>query len=105
MVYRSKLEIRADILGVAKDGAKRAHIIYLANLSYKVLKNYLYDLLEGGMLHIDKKTGIFYTTYRGSKYRKEILKLEKRHKTLLKRKEELDKEKDAFLVEFGLQVK
>jgi len=103
MVYRSKLEIRADILGVAKDGAKKTDILYQANLSYKVLKKYLHDLLEGGMLHIDRYSGKFFTTYRGEKYRKEILKLEKRHKRLLKRKEELDKEKDVFLVNLGFK--
>jgi predicted transcriptional regulator len=102
--YRSMLEIRADILGVAKDGTEKIEIIYKANLSYKLLTNYLNDLLEGGMLHIEKKTGKYYTTYRGSKYRKRILKWMKWDKKVRQMKEELDKERDAILIEFGLKV-
>ena len=105
MVYRSKLEIRADILSVAKDGSKPTNIMYEADLNHKMLIRYLQDLLEGGMLHFDKKTGIYYTTYRGSKHRKEILKTEKTYKKLLQRKKELKKEKVAILIDFGLQVK
>lgn len=38
--YRSRVEIVADILEVASDGALKTHIMYKCNLSYKLLEQF-----------------------------------------------------------------
>ena len=67
--YRSRLEIIADILKAAKDGAKKTRIMYFANLSYSLLEKYLakvikaklivnngdeYEITEKGRLFLEK---------------------------------------------------
>ncbi len=47
---RSRLEIIGNILGVAKYGVKKTHIMYKANLSYSQLVEYLTSLTERGLL-------------------------------------------------------
>jgi predicted transcriptional regulator len=44
---RSRLEIIGNILGVAKYGAKKTHIMYRANLSYSQLQEYVGFLTNG----------------------------------------------------------
>lgn len=51
--YRNKLQIIAEILEIARDGAKKTHIMYRANLSYKLVCKYLNDVVECGFAHID----------------------------------------------------
>ena len=52
--YRSKLEIVRDILHVAangsESGSKKTHIMYGANLSYKLLTKYLDEVLDSGLI-------------------------------------------------------
>ena len=66
---RSDIEILADILEVAKSGAKKSHIVYKANLNFEIVKNYL-DLLQrsGLITGPDGKDKLFSTTEKGTKY-------------------------------------
>jgi len=50
--YRSRLEIIADVLCVVNDndGARKTRIMYQANLSYKLLTQYLNDVVEAGLV-------------------------------------------------------
>ena len=48
--YRSRLEIIADILNVVGDGAKKTRIMYIANLSYKLLEKYLKKTIEADLI-------------------------------------------------------
>lgn len=66
---RSNIEISADILRVARDGAKKSHIVYKANLNFKLVKTYLDRLREAGLIAgPDGRRRIFTTTERGVKY-------------------------------------
>ena len=47
---RNNLDIYADILRIAKTGALKTHIVYRANLNFKIVKNYLSELLATGLL-------------------------------------------------------
>lgn len=59
-VYRGRLEIIRDILQVVRDTCSRkTHIMYRANLSYKLLKNYLEYVLGAGLIEYDGNA--FYT--------------------------------------------
>ncbi|MFH0748622.1 MAG: winged helix-turn-helix domain-containing protein [Candidatus Bathyarchaeota archaeon] len=66
---RSDMEILADILRVAKGGAKKSHIVYKANLNFKIVKNYLNILRSSGLIAcpegIDR---VFSTTEKGTEY-------------------------------------
>ena len=47
---RNNMEITADILKIAKNGAKRTHIVYKANLNFKLLSEYLEELEKNGLV-------------------------------------------------------
>jgi predicted transcriptional regulator len=68
--YRSKLQIIADILVVARKGAKKTRIMYQANLSYNLLKRYLTETLEAGLVSIDKDKKLYITTQKGEVFLK-----------------------------------
>jgi predicted transcriptional regulator len=46
---RSRFDIIADILQVAKDGAKKTQVMYQCNLSHHQTDKFLTDLLETGL--------------------------------------------------------
>lgn len=59
---RSKLEITADILRVAVGGARKSHIVYQANLNFQIIKNYLKELINSGLLQSPTNGSKLYTT-------------------------------------------
>jgi len=61
-VRRNDLDICADILQVARAGAKKTHIVYQANLNFKILKGYLQRLIANGMLEPSPEGRLFMTT-------------------------------------------
>ena len=51
--YRRGLEIIADILDAVGDGAKKTRIMYIANLSYRLLGKYLTKTIDAGLVAND----------------------------------------------------
>ena len=51
--YRNRVDIIADILKVAIEGAKKTRIMYFANLSYKLLEKYLAETSKIGFLRFN----------------------------------------------------
>ena len=74
--YRNRLQIVADILVVAEDGAKKTHIMYGANLSYGLLSQYLAQVLDAGLVHIDGK-GLYKLTEKGRMFLEDFNKYSK----------------------------
>jgi predicted transcriptional regulator len=74
-VRRSPMEMICDILAVVSGGpTKPTHILYKANMSWKVLSSYLDFLTSNGMLKKEEESGkrsIYNLTLKG----KQILKL------------------------------
>jgi predicted transcriptional regulator len=64
-VRRNDLDICADILQVAKAGAKKTQIVYQANLNFKIVKGYLQRLMDNGMLDPSQEGRLFVTTSAG----------------------------------------
>jgi len=62
---RDRLKIIAEILQVAKNGAKKTHIMYQCNLSYRQTKKYLNHLQKIGFLRIGNS---YDTTEKGSQF-------------------------------------
>ena len=57
MRERNNLDITADIIKLAKDkdGVKKTHVQYGANLSWDLTKQYLENMVSGGLLIIEGK--------------------------------------------------
>lgn len=67
--YRSRADIVADMLEVAKDGAIKTRIMYRALLSFPQLKEYLELLTDSGLLEY-REDRMYYTTERGRHFLK-----------------------------------
>ena len=66
---RNNMDITADILRIAKGGANKTRIVYLANLNFRILHEYLDELVESGLIANDQEgNGIIKTTERGMQY-------------------------------------
>jgi predicted transcriptional regulator len=65
---RNDLDICADILQVAKAGAKKTQIVYQANLNFKIVKKYLSRLIDTGMLMTADESSLYTTTNRGIEF-------------------------------------
>ena len=50
--YRRRFEIIGAILSVAEKGAKKTKIMYVANLSYRLLKKYLEETMKIGLIQL-----------------------------------------------------
>ena len=66
MGRRNDLDICADILQVARDGAKKTHLVYRANLNFTIVKKYIRRLRENGLL--ESINGRFFTTEKGFEF-------------------------------------
>ena len=67
---RNNLDICVEILQVARMGAKKTHIVYKANLNFRIVIEYINRLIKSGMLFSAKNSGIYTTTERGEKFLK-----------------------------------
>ncbi len=76
---RSRIEIAADMLDAAVDGAGKTRIMQNANLSYDLLLKYLSFLTETGLLECTKSNGVYYITSKGSRFLKEFRELQILH--------------------------
>jgi predicted transcriptional regulator len=50
--HRGSFDIIADILDASRGGAKRTHLMYQCNLSFRQLKSYSYFLVKQGFLRM-----------------------------------------------------
>jgi predicted transcriptional regulator len=82
-VKRDSFGIIAEILELAKHGAKKTHITYQCNLSYGQTRDYLTYLLDVGFVG---KGGSFHTTEKGLEFLKAYKTLEHLMNTKTSRK-------------------
>jgi len=75
MMRRSDLDICADILVAARSGAKKTHIVYRANLNFKLVRKYLRRLIENGLLHPSPEKNVYTTTDEGMDFLEQYRKL------------------------------
>jgi len=75
-VRRSPMEMVCDILAVVSEGpTKPTHILYKANMSWKVLTSYLTYLTKSGMVEKEDEEGGKRSTYRLTVKGRQILGL------------------------------
>ena len=67
---RSRMEIIAIILSLARSGAKKTHLLYGSNLSVSNYNKYLKELLESGLLKEKNENGkrLYRTTNKGKEF-------------------------------------
>jgi predicted transcriptional regulator len=66
--YRRKLDIVADILLVASQGAKKTQIMYKANLSYKLLTKYLNEIRRAYLVSFQREKRCYVLTSKGQEF-------------------------------------
>jgi predicted transcriptional regulator len=66
MGRRQKYDIIADILKIAAMGSKKTRLVYLSNLNFTILKEYLEILLKKELLEMSNDE--IYTTFKGFFY-------------------------------------
>ena len=95
--YRSRLDIIADILQAASKNAKKTHIMYQANLSYKVLKKYLRKMNEASLIRYVCDKECYSLTVKGrdfldsyNEYARRSRELEERLSEVNSRKRDLE---------------
>jgi predicted transcriptional regulator len=74
-VRRNDLDICADILTAARAGAKKTHIVYGANLNFKLVRKYLRRLIENGLLRPSSEKNVYTTTEEGMDFLEQYRKL------------------------------
>lgn len=82
--YRNKIEIVADILNVAREGAKKTHIIYRGNLSFKLANIYLEVVVRAGLIRFDSDNGHYFLTEKGKRFLGKFTKYNRFAKSLEK---------------------
>jgi predicted transcriptional regulator len=74
---RSSTEIIAEILRIAKSGARKTRIVYGANINFRLLNEYLKRLERAGLIIEETgKTTIIKTTEKGIEYLRQYESLE-----------------------------
>jgi predicted transcriptional regulator len=73
--HRGHFDIIADILNASLGGAKKTHLMYHCNLSFRQLKHYSHLLLSRGFLTMARdggriNSGLFEVTDKGKKFLK-----------------------------------
>ena len=73
---RSKIEIVAEILRIARNGAKKTRIVYGANLNFKILEEYLAKLEKAGLITLSTNSdSLIVTTKKGAEYLQQFYSL------------------------------
>lgn len=73
--HRGHFDIIADILNASLGGARKTHLMYHCNLSFRQLKYYSHLLLSKGFLSVDGNggrinSGLFEITEKGKEFLK-----------------------------------
>jgi len=73
---RNRLQITAEILRIAKIGAKKTHIVFKANLNHALLESYLKTLEGQGLVERTGPRNLIRTTEKGLQFVKQFANLQ-----------------------------
>lgn len=91
--YRKKIDIIADMLLVANNGAKKTQIMYGANLSYSLLKKYLEEMRRAYLLSFERKKRHYVSTSKGRQFLKVYMEYSKRNRHVARSLNDVDGKK------------
>jgi predicted transcriptional regulator len=90
--HRSRIEIVADILEIAKNGARITRIRYVGNLSFDLLEKYLNILSTCGLLEQGNGADRTYVvTEKGQRFLEDYYELEKNFEVVESKKRVLER--------------
>ena len=95
--HRSRLRILANILSVINEsnGAKKTQIMYQAYLSYKLLVQYLNDMIEVGLIEcLDGKC--YVVTQKGKNYLTKFIEYSKHRKSVEKQLNHVENQRSVL---------
>jgi predicted transcriptional regulator len=99
--YRSRLDIIADVLKAAKNGAKKTWIMYKSNLSYELLNKYLGEIISAELIVFKDEAQKFFITRKGLKFLEIYNEYSRRNRRLEEQVKALEHKKrileDSFL--------
>ena len=76
MKRRNSFQIMSEILQIAEKGTNKTHIVYGANLNFKLLDQYLVELEEDGLITTNVEPGNkIKTTERGLMFNQKYQRL------------------------------
>lgn len=76
--YRSRIQIAANILEIAKHGSRKTRIMYLGNLSFDLLQKYLNLLVNLGLLEVTNgEERTYVATEKGRGFLEDFYELQK----------------------------
>jgi predicted transcriptional regulator len=76
--YRSRIQITANILEIAKTGSRKTRIMYLGNLSFDLLQKYLEMLVDHGLLEVrESPDNSYLATEKGRQFLEDYYELQK----------------------------
>ena len=95
--HRSRLKILANILSVISDnnGAKKTRIMYQAYLSYKLLLQYLKDVIEAGLV-VCGEENCYKLTSKGERFLTRFGEYSKSRKTIDKQLNHIEDQKQTL---------
>jgi predicted transcriptional regulator len=100
---RNRLGIVANILTIAKTGALKTHLMYRANLSYTMLRDYLKFLKDNELLaeshYAEEKVTIYKTTEKGNRFLESYLALKELAAPIIDRKPFAGTERSSTVAE------
>ena len=97
--YRNRLQIIAEILEIVSGGARKTHIMYRANLSYKLLCKYLEEVLSCGLVRM-RDDECYVVAPRGEKFLQKFYLYLKNRERVQKELRAVDEEKASLELEY-----
>jgi predicted transcriptional regulator len=94
--YRSRLDIIADILHVASQGAKKTRIMYQANLSHKVLTVYLAEIVKASLVRFERKDRCYVLTSKGRQFLERYKEYSRRNRHVEKQLNDINGKKEVL---------
>jgi predicted transcriptional regulator len=92
--YRTRLEITANILEIAKEGSRKTRIMYLGNLSFDLLQKYLKQLEQLGLVSVKNTADgerVYNVTEKGKDFLTDYYELQKHAEIANSKKTVLEK--------------
>ncbi|MBO3803698.1 MAG: hypothetical protein JTT11_07525 [Candidatus Brockarchaeota archaeon] len=90
---RSRMEIAASMLEIAKQGVRKTQLMYLGNLSFELLQKYLDSLMKADLIEVQKEgdRNTYRTTQKGLQFLKDYQELQKYAEMLSSKRRVLEK--------------
>lgn len=92
--YRRRVDIIADILKIAIAGANKTKIMYLGNLSHRLLEKYLKQTIGAGFLSLDARS--YEVTDKGKSFLEKYSEFSRKYSNLESDLKQMSFEKEAL---------